>query len=72
MTRDYSHEDYVKQFTIRIPEHLSKIERITDIYKNKIPDSPDIIFTVLNKQKERLLEYQKKYGDYISPADLKE
>ena len=72
LKRDYSKEDYIKQFTIRIPENLSKIKRIIDIYKEKIPGTPETLFKVLNEQKERLLEYQKKYGDYISQEDMKE
>ncbi len=72
LNKDYSKEDYKNQFTIRIPENLSKIERIIDIYKNKIPNTPDILFKLLEEQKQRLQDYKDKYGDYISPFDLKE
>jgi phosphoenolpyruvate carboxykinase (GTP) len=70
LSKDYSKEDYIKQFTVRIPENLAKIERITKIYKEKIANTPEILFNILNAQKERLLEAQKKYGDYINPADF--
>ncbi len=70
LNKEYSKEDYIKQFTIRIPENLSKIERIKKIYKEQIPDTPEIVFTLLNEQKERLLKLQKEKGDYVSPYDL--
>ncbi|MEM0331937.1 MAG: phosphoenolpyruvate carboxykinase domain-containing protein, partial [Archaeoglobaceae archaeon] len=31
LLKDYSKDDYIKQFTIRVPENLSKIERIEKI-----------------------------------------
>ena len=66
LNKDYPEDDYIKQFTTRIPENLAKIERITDIYK-KIPDTPEVVFKVLKEQRERLLEAKNKLGDYISP-----
>ncbi len=69
LNKDYSEEDYVKQFTIRIPEHLQKIERITKIYK-EVSDTPDIVFKVLEEQKERLLKTKEEKGDYVSPFEL--
>ncbi|MBU1075846.1 MAG: phosphoenolpyruvate carboxykinase (GTP), partial [Spirochaetes bacterium] len=72
LKKEYSKEDYVKQFTLRIPENLSKIERITDIYKNKIEGTPEILFSTLEDQKKRLIEYKEKHGEYVSPFDLEE
>ncbi len=69
LNKDYSEEDYVKQFTIRIPEHLQKIERITKIYR-EVSDTPEIVFKVLEEQKERLLKTKEEKGDYVSPFDL--
>ena len=68
--KTYTKEDYVKQFTIRIPENLSKIERMKEIFTKRVQDTPDILFKILDEQKERLLEYQEEFGDYISPFDL--
>jgi phosphoenolpyruvate carboxykinase (GTP) len=68
--KDYREEDYVKQFTLRIPENLSKIQRITEIYKTRVTDTPQIVFDVLNEQKERLIALQSEKGDYIKPSDL--
>ncbi len=66
LNKFYSKDDYIEQFTLRIPENLAKIERITKIYK-EIPDTPQILFEVLKEQKKRLKDVQKRYGDYIPP-----
>ena len=66
LNKDYTEVDYRKQFTVRINENLSKIERIKKIY-NGIPDTPALLFEELEKQHQRLVKAQKKYGDYISP-----
>ncbi len=71
LDKNYTVEDYTKQFTIRIPEHLAKIDRIVNIYKTKVIDPPGILFEVLEEQRKRLLDYQKKFGDYIKPEQLK-
>lgn len=65
--KNYSEEDYAKQFTLRVPENLAKIERIIKIYKTKVPDAPQIVFEVLEEQKRRLMEVKSKYGEYITP-----
>ncbi|MFH1768689.1 MAG: phosphoenolpyruvate carboxykinase (GTP) [Candidatus Omnitrophota bacterium] len=70
LNKDYSVEDYAKQFTLRIPENFAKIERITNIYKENVDNCPEILFKVLDAQKERLKEHQDKYGDYIDPLTL--
>jgi phosphoenolpyruvate carboxykinase (GTP) len=70
LNKTYTKEDYIKQFTTRIPENLSKIERMKEIYTERVEDTPDILFEVLDEQKERLIEYQEEFGDYISPFDL--
>jgi phosphoenolpyruvate carboxykinase (GTP) len=69
LKKEYSKEDYNKQFMLRIPENLAKIERIKKIYENKsqIPDAPKIIFEELEKQRKRLIQAKEKYGDYITP-----
>lgn len=66
---EYSEKLYEKQFTIRIPQHLAKIERVWNIYE-KIPDTPTTLFEVLREQKNRLKQYRARYGDYISPFKL--
>lgn len=66
--KDYSEEDYIKQFTLRIPENLAKNERIIEIYRTKVPDTPDILFKVLKEERKRLEAARAKHGDYIAPA----
>ncbi|MCM8821018.1 MAG: phosphoenolpyruvate carboxykinase domain-containing protein, partial [Candidatus Omnitrophica bacterium] len=62
----YTKGDYEKQFTIRVPENLMKIERVWDFWK-ELPDVPNELFNILQEQKERLLNAQKEYGNYIPP-----
>ncbi|MCX7909093.1 MAG: phosphoenolpyruvate carboxykinase (GTP) [Ignavibacteria bacterium] len=66
LNKTYSKEDYIKQFTIRVPENLLKIERVTNFW-SKEENVPSVIFEVLEAQKQRLLEAKAKFGDYISP-----
>lgn len=70
LNKDYSKEDYLNQFTVRIPENLSKIERIKQIYETKVLDTPEILFEILSKQINELIQYQNQYGDYIKPDCL--
>ena len=65
LDKEYTEDDYHKQFMLRIPENLAKIERIKKIYETQVADSPKIIFKVLDEQKKRLLEAKEKYGDYV-------
>lgn len=70
--KDYAKEDYVKQFTIRVPENLGKIERVQHFYQENVSDIPLELFGLLYIQRERLLEAKKRFGDYISPESFKE
>lgn len=70
LNKDYPKELYEKQFTIRIPELLAKIERIEKIYREKVKDTPEVLFEVLEEERQRLLEAKKKYGEYISPFEF--
>ncbi|MFH1352328.1 MAG: phosphoenolpyruvate carboxykinase domain-containing protein, partial [bacterium] len=54
LDKEYAEEDYRRQFTLRIPENIRKIERIIGIYRTKVSDAPDILFTILEEQKQRL------------------
>lgn len=63
----YSQADYVQQFTIRIPENLAKLDRVEKIYREKVSDTPEILFDTFAKVRRRLKEAQANLGDYISP-----
>jgi phosphoenolpyruvate carboxykinase (GTP) len=65
--RDYTREDYTKQFSLRVPENLAKVDRILEIYKTKVPDSPQVVFETLEAEKKRLLAAKEKHGDRIEP-----
>ncbi len=70
LDKNYTKDDYGKQFMLRIPENIAKIERIVNIYKENVPCAPQILFSVLKKQRERLISLKNKYGDYIEPLFL--
>jgi phosphoenolpyruvate carboxykinase (GTP) len=70
--KDYKKEDYDKQFTIRVPENLAKIERVQRFYQENVSDTPLELFGILYLQRERLLEAKKRFGDYISPESFEE
>jgi phosphoenolpyruvate carboxykinase (GTP) len=65
--KDYSEEDYVKQFSIRVQENMAKIKRVRRFYKKKVTYTPEAVFWILNQQYERLLNAKEKHGNYISP-----
>ena len=67
LDKDYSHADYVKQFTIRVPENLTKLDRVQDFHETCVPDAPRVLFDVLQAQRERLLKAQERFGDYVAP-----
>ncbi|HID17316.1 TPA: phosphoenolpyruvate carboxykinase (GTP) [Candidatus Bathyarchaeota archaeon] len=72
LNKDYSREEYIKQFTIRVPENLRKIERVKEFWTTRASDAPEELFKILDEQKERLLKARESFGDYISPEDLPE
>ncbi len=67
--KDYTKEDYVKQFTIRMPENLAKIDRVEKFHHENVGSVP-AVFEVLKQQQSRLEQLQKQKGDYVSPFDL--
>lgn len=68
--KEYTKEAYTQQFTLRIPENLEKIKRITNIYKTKVPDAPHVLFEALEAQKKRLEAVREKMGDCVVPEAL--
>jgi len=67
---EYSRDDYVRQFTVRIPENLAKFDRVEKIYREKVPDAPQILFDTFAEVRKRLRAAADKHGDVISPFDL--
>ncbi len=70
LDRNYTKENYIEQFTIRIPENLAKLDRVEKIYTEKVSDTPQVVFDTFDGTRNRLQAAGKKYGDYISPFDL--
>jgi phosphoenolpyruvate carboxykinase (GTP) len=70
LDKEYHLDDYLKQFTLRIPENLSKIDRMINVFTDRVTDTPSIVFQELSKQKQRLQDAQMRYGDYVSPQQF--
>ena len=67
---DYKKGDYDRQFTIRIPENLAKFDRVEKVYREKVSDTPQILYDTFAKVRDRLKAAGDKHGDIISPFDL--
>jgi phosphoenolpyruvate carboxykinase (GTP) len=67
LDKEYTKEEYINQFTIRVPENLAKIERVQRFYQENVTDTPLELFGVLYLQRQRLLQAQNTNGNYISP-----
>jgi phosphoenolpyruvate carboxykinase (GTP) len=67
LDKEFTPEDYVEQFTIRIKENLAKIDRVEKFHREQVTDSPPALFRVLAEQKERLLAAEKEFGPYAAP-----
>jgi phosphoenolpyruvate carboxykinase (GTP) len=70
LAKDYSQQDYIKQFTFRVGENLAKLDRVEQFHRTNVTDAPDELFRILAEQKNRLLDAQRRFGNYISPFDL--
>jgi len=68
LNKEYAREDYIKQFTIRVPENLAKLDRVERFHRDA--DAPPVLFEVLTQQREHLLKARERFGDYISPESL--
>ena len=68
--KEYSREDYIRQFTTRIPENLAKLDRIEKIYRTEVKDTPAVVFEILAQQRARLEALRKAKGDYVKPTEL--
>jgi len=68
--KEYTKEDYIRQFTTRVPENLAKIDRVEKYHKQNVPGSPQAVYDTLKTTRQRLNEARELHGDYISPFDL--
>ncbi|MFH1369988.1 MAG: phosphoenolpyruvate carboxykinase (GTP) [Planctomycetota bacterium] len=67
---EYSRDNYIQQFTVRVPENLAKLDRVEKVYREKVPDTPKILFSTFGEARKRLKSAGDKFGRYISPFDL--
>ncbi len=70
LDKEYTKEDYISQFTIRVSENLAKISRVEKYHKENILNSPQIVYETLEDTRKRLNDLRDKHGDYVSPFDL--
>ena len=70
LRKEYSQDEYIEEFKLRIPENFAKIERIEKIYKG-LKGIPQCVFSELDSQRARLQACQKEQGDYVSPFNFK-
>jgi phosphoenolpyruvate carboxykinase (GTP) len=66
---DYTEQEYIDQFTVRIPEILGKHDRMAEIYAT-IDDTPQAWKDEMAAERARVEKLQAEKGDYISPFDL--
>lgn len=69
LNREYTEQDYVDQFTIRIPECLAKLDRMERIY-DTFTDMPQVMEDEMAAQHKRLTDMRAAKGDYVNPFDL--
>jgi phosphoenolpyruvate carboxykinase (GTP) len=70
LKKNYSMEEYVEQFTLRVPKLIEKLERIEKIYRETVPDTPLKLYKLLDEQKEGLKQARIRFGDNIRPDSL--
>ena len=66
--KDYTPDQYSSQFTLRVVENLSKLDRIEKIWRTEVADTPEVLLTVLAEQRRRLEDARRTLGDYVPPS----
>ncbi len=66
----YSKEAYEKQFTVRVANLLAKYDRVEKIYREKVSDTPQLVYETFEAIRKRLKDAQAQHGDTISPFAL--
>jgi phosphoenolpyruvate carboxykinase (GTP) len=69
LDREYTEEEYVEQFTVRIPEQIAKLDRMDEIYAT-VDDTPQAMLDEMAAQRERLTALRAAGGGYVSPLEL--
>lgn len=69
LDKEYTQEDYVRQFTVRIPNLLAKLDRMGEVYAT-ILDTPQVMKDEMVAQRQRLEALKAAKGETVSPLDL--
>jgi phosphoenolpyruvate carboxykinase (GTP) len=69
IAKDYLENQYKKQFSLYIENILSRVELQIEAYR-KEQNIPETLFEILEEQRLGLLDWQKKYGPIVTPADM--
>ncbi len=72
LDKDYTKEDYERQFSLRVGNNLAKIERMIKIYSGPDLQTPKEVFDIFNRQREVLRKMLSCQGDIVSPFVLQE
>ncbi|MFO7618733.1 MAG: phosphoenolpyruvate carboxykinase (GTP) [Thermoplasmata archaeon] len=70
LEKEYSKEAYVKQFALWCSSHLTKIDRLMVLYRDRVKNAPPEVFEVMMEQRARIEKLQKEKGDMVSPFDM--
>ena len=70
LNKNYTEEQYVKAFSIRVPNLLAKYDRVEQIYRTKVDDTPAIVYETFANIRKRLNDAQARFGDIIAPNTL--
>ncbi|MCX6707893.1 MAG: phosphoenolpyruvate carboxykinase (GTP), partial [Candidatus Woesearchaeota archaeon] len=69
-SRDYTKEEYEKEFSLKIHHQLDKLDRIEAIFRQE-DDIPNEFYNHLNQQRERLKKAKEKFKkDIVSPFEM--
>lgn len=72
LDREYTEEEYIEQFSIRVTKYIEKYKRIEEIYK-KLSDIPEEFMKELSDQLARLEAAREQYElDVIPPTKFLE
>lgn len=67
LDREYTEEEYIEQFSVRVDRYIAKYKRMVKIYKDQ-STVPEEFLNELNAQLQRLEDTKKKYNtDVVSP-----
>jgi phosphoenolpyruvate carboxykinase (GTP) len=68
--KEYSKDDYIKQFSFSSKYHIEKMDRLLAKYRTGVKNVPPVLFEIMEAQKARIEKVRKEKGDVVSPFDL--